>query len=339
MGGSKAVTHLKAVRQPRARGEGDDAAAGFFPDMARDELLKLAKEYLSERGVEWALATKSLGIEALNGTQIRKLLGYRRHDAALLIPYSDAAGRALKFFRLRYLGSQLPIDSDGDAIRYQQARGTDPELYIPGVPGVDWDAVFSDPTRELVLTEGEVKAICATVRGVLTLALGGVWSFRSAAKGIDVLPALKKIEWRGRRVTIVFDSDLTANPDVRRAQGFLAEILTQLGAVVHVQNVPPPPVNPAAEPSGKLPKAGLDDFMVRAEREGGDAAQAVREEILAHAEPYAASQALWAMNKEVAVLQDSSRYLVFDGSRILNRQDSHPHPLRRPEVHGVRDRR
>lgn len=319
MGKASAVTHLKARRQPRSQAE--DAASGFLPDMARDQLLKLAKTYLAERGVEWPLATK-LGIEALNGTEIKTVLGYRRHDAALKIPYRSATGKRLEYCRLRYLGDTLPVDRDGDKIRYQQRKGTDPDLYIPAVPGVDWKAILADPGQELILTEGEVKAICATVRGIHTLALGGVWSFRSAPKGIDLLPALKAIAWTGRRVTIVFDSDLASNPDVRRAQGYLAEVLAQQGADVRIQNVPAPPVDPGAAPTGeKMPKAGLDDFMVRVEREGGVAAQAVREEILGPAEEYAACQALWSMNWEAAVIKDSSRYLVFETGKTLNRQE------------------
>jgi hypothetical protein len=69
----------------------------------------------------------------------------------------------------------------------------------------------------------------------------------------ELLPDLAAVVWKGRPVTIVYDSDLTEKPEVSRAECSLAQALTAAGAKVKVVRLP-------HRPGGA--KIGLDDFLV-----------------------------------------------------------------------------
>ena len=68
-----------------------------------------------------------------------------------------------------------------------------------------------------------------------------------------LLPELERIAWKGRRVTIIFDSDLDRNTDVQAAESRLAKLLTDRGAIVRCARLPD-------GPNGE--KMGADDFIV-----------------------------------------------------------------------------
>jgi hypothetical protein len=74
---------------------------------------------------------------------------------------------------------------------------------------------------------------------------------------------LARINWLNRVVLIIFDTDSDHNPDVARAAAELARVLTELGAVVHIVELPLGPVGADGLPQ----KMGLDDFVVLYGRE------------------------------------------------------------------------
>ena len=110
---------------------------------------------------------------------------------------------------------------------------------------------------ELLITEGEKKALAANQAGFPSIGLVGVWGWKPGKKE-TLLPALERIPWKGRAVYVVFDSDIATKPDVQDAESRLAAHLAARGATVKVVRLPQG--EPGAD--GKPVKVGLDDFLV-----------------------------------------------------------------------------
>lgn len=218
---------------------------------------------------------------------------------ALVIPYHDHKGQPLKprrywpdFYRLRYLG-EANVKGFAEAAgakpnRYTQPRDTGVCAYLPQL--VNWEALRTDVSEPLLITEGELKAAKATAEGFPTIGLGGVYSFRSSANGIFFLPELELFRWARRKVTIVYDSDYQENPMICSAINALATELAERGALVFVATL-------ESVYDDENRKTGLDDFLVeRSDKE--------LIEILRRAEPLGITKRLWAMNNEVAYVRD-----------------------------------
>ncbi len=110
--------------------------------------------------------------------------------------YQASSGKLLPFVRFKLLGELK--GRDGKIIKYTQHKDSGIHLYLP--PLVDWAEIAKDPTDKILITEGEKKAIAATLRlSIPTLAVGGVWSFGTAD--------LDAFVWKDRDVEIVFDGD------------------------------------------------------------------------------------------------------------------------------------
>jgi hypothetical protein len=109
---------------------------------------------------------------------------------------------------------------------------------------------IDDTSTEIAFVEGIKKADALTSRGVLAVAITGVWNWLSDKQPIaDML----EIPVDGRRVNICFDSDMLHNPNVQDAAQRLAEHLIGRGAEVFIAYLPD-------KPDGS--KMGADDFFV-----------------------------------------------------------------------------
>jgi hypothetical protein len=106
-------------------------------------------------------------------------------------------------------------------------------FYVP--PGYGLEAYAKDPSEPLIITEGEKKALRACKAGLPTVAVAGVWSWRSKKKGVAAIPDFDDIEWTGRKVYLAFDSDLMTNPNVIAALNALAHELTMRGAKIVIK--------------------------------------------------------------------------------------------------------
>ncbi len=155
------------------------------------------------------------------------------------------------FFRVRYLGPNLPTSRDGKPIRYMQPSNIGVCAYFP--PLLDWATILADSSIELIITEGELKAAKSCAMGFPTIGLGGVHNFTAPRTGYDFLPELLKINWVMRKVTICFDNDGRTNPNVVSAMNKLAKRLESLGAIPYTVCLPDPPQG------GKM---GLDDYFL-----------------------------------------------------------------------------
>ncbi len=117
----------------------------------------------------------------------------------------------------RWLNGKLK--EEGKYLSEPRARNL---LYIP--PGT-LPAALADTATDLLICEGEKKALCASWLAVhgsttkprwLAVGLSGVWCFRDKGdKGVNSkgervsvnapIPDLSRIAWKSRRVLIVFD--------------------------------------------------------------------------------------------------------------------------------------
>lgn len=233
------------------------------------------------------ISSEAAGLLQLSGlpaSEVTQLCQKFQPVAALKIPYFDFEGKPTSFYRIRYLE---PLPGFAGQVekpqRYAQAPGTLNEVYLPPLLKDGWATVANDPTIPIYITEGELKAAAATSVGYPTIGLGGVDVWRSAKRGIPLLPQLQAIKWNGRDVVVVFDSDAATNPGVVSAQRRLAGELVALGAKPRIASL---------TPGDGGEKMGLDDFLLL---RGPDAFK----EVVDKAPAYEEGAALWGLNEEV----------------------------------------
>lgn len=259
-------------------------------------LCPLAVADLERSGLTEAHAA-ALGMRSLPPAETPTLAPHFKPLAALYIPYWDperpnapltAHLQGPAFFRIRYL--ETPNDfarvTGGKVQRYDQPVRSGLCAYWPR--SADWAAIIKDPTRPIIITEGEKKAAKACLAGHPTIGLGGIWSFRASATHELLLPDLARVDWRQRPVYIIYDSDSSTNPQVNLALWALAEELRYRGALPHVAALPN-----IYDDDKK--KTGLDDYLV--------AGHALND-VLADAEPLTLARPLWNLNKRVLYIRD-----------------------------------
>jgi len=248
---------------------------------------ELYTDKLASSGID-ASTAKKLGYKHLSAEETEKL-GHRKIQS-LLIPYTTLKNKATKFYRIRYLETtkkgfaQQTAQKDQ---RYDQAANMSPEVYIPQL--LDW-AKYLATNKPIFITEGELKAACATARGYPTIALGGVWNFCSRKKGVQLLPIFSELNLENRIVYIVYDSDSVTNPQVIMAENELCKQLTQLRCLPRVVRLPN---------IGENKKTGLDDFLLSDHADDW-------ESILEEAQPYELAKSLLQMNEEVIYVENPS---------------------------------
>jgi len=212
---------------------------------------------------------------SLSPSEVRSHLG--REDI-------DSSG-----FMIRYPGNGFstirldnpPVNEKGRHQKYLRKAGEPNSLYIPS--GLDLAQA-----GELWITEGEIKSICGHAYGLPVVALSGVYNWRTlgeeAALLADkeklkdeeaLLPELAQVNWEGKKINLLYDSDITTHPEARDAFSRLGEQLYRLGAEdVRILSLPP-------GDGGQ--KQGLDDLILaRGPEEALQDLQKIRD----RAEPY-----------------------------------------------------
>ena len=245
-----------------------------------DKVKGLFRAKLASSGITAEQAV-AIGMKPLLGT-IVKNMGYWRQSLgglpALYIGYVDPwTGKPFLLNGIEMHRVRALVELEGtDFVKYLQPPRSGAAAYFPAVDTIDWPQVLGDPTVPLIITEGELKAAKACLEGFLTIALGGVWNFKVKGGGEAsdrLLPELLKIAWTGRRVIIIFDSDIAVKLAVQEALRRLANLLIDAGALVFQVTLPP---------NGN-DKTGLDDLLIT---KGGSAAL---KRLLAAAEPVTAT--------------------------------------------------
>lgn len=141
----------------------------------------------------------------------------------------------------------------GKPVKYESPKGKPNEIYIPPKTFDALQAAHVD----LILTEGEKKALCADQFSFPCIGLIGVFGWKPK-KAVRLIPPLEQVAWRGRKVFIAFDSDIVEKTEVQAAESQLAHLLSQRGAIVRCVRLP----QGEMDEDGKPEKVGLDDFIV-----------------------------------------------------------------------------
>jgi hypothetical protein len=160
---------------------------------------------------------------------------------------------------------------DGRTAKYLSRSGILPRAYFPPLPGVA-EAVHT-PGALLAVTEGVLKAAAACQAGLPCIGLLGVWNWsayrsqedKDADRPRQLAEDLGAIDWHGKPVPVLFDSDRWRNPQVHRAACEFAVVLQRRGAVVRLLRLPLGrriEHGPRAQ-RGTPAKVGLDDYLVR----------------------------------------------------------------------------
>jgi len=232
---------------------------------------------------------RKMGCVPLTEEQTKSVTGEYRYS--YMIPFLDLDGKPTDFDRIKFTSE--PLGAFGimskKPRKYYQEPGTTPRIYVP--PGFDLKRIADDPSEPLAMTEGEKKAFKGCKSGIPTIAVTGVWAWRSKKKGISAIPDFDKWKWKGRKVWLVFDNDLMTNPLVIGALAALSKELHKRGAKVFIKYLP----------QGKKNK-GLDDYLLRHDTKAF---------IKLREEPYAASEYLWQLNNRIAFIEKVNAYWDF----------------------------
>ncbi len=188
-----------------------------------------------------------------NRDMLAALIGWKKYPAkmgpAIVLPFIDDQGHN-GYCQIR--PNFPPKDKkDGKPKKYISPAGK-PQPYFPFgvVKGL------ADTTAETLITEGVFKALAIVQTGWLAIGLTGVDNFTPKGR-MSFLPALERIEWKGRPVFFAYDSDIRRNPHVQAAESKFAALLKDRGAIVKVLRIPDGPSDEKGEPT----KLGIDDYL------------------------------------------------------------------------------
>ncbi len=137
----------------------------------------------------------------------------------LLIPIRSPAGEIV----LYQYRPDAPRIKDGKPVKYETPSGSRMALDVhPFARGM-----LGDPSVPLFVTEGIKKGDALVSRGLCALALIGVWNWRGTNErgGKTILADWDYVALNGRRVYIVFDSDVMLKPAVYKALVGLKAVL------------------------------------------------------------------------------------------------------------------
>jgi len=201
---------------------------------------------VTERGyrtVGWTLNDKA-GQRELNQLGIPSWARDAERGTGLLIPMFRATGERISY---QWRPDKAVRNRDGKFMRYSSVRGQTNRL---DVHPRNTNAI-ADPTVPLWITEGVKKADALTSRGCCTIALTGVYNWRSQ---LGTLGDWEDIPLRGRDVTVAFDSDAATNRNVLRAMRRLGAWLRSKGVARVNYLIPPASL-------GEVATKGLDDYL------------------------------------------------------------------------------
>jgi putative DNA primase/helicase len=219
-------------------GEVNGHAPTLFPSHRADlERRGLTAATLSAAGIRSEHDRRKLA-SMLNRKSWSQQLG-----SAIVIPYHDSEGAVV----LNRVKPDRPQQRNGKSAKYLTPTGATTRVYFP--PGAH--KRIADGATEIIISEGEWKALAGMQSGIVSISLSGVDSWHRK-NSTTLLPDLE-FPWVGVTAYIAFDSDAESNARVQQNELLLATQLKQRGAKVRIVRLP-------AGPNGE--KVGLDDFLV-----------------------------------------------------------------------------
>jgi len=226
-----------------------DARAKTLPGLHPNHYRELQASGLTDETIQSAGIYSEARYDALSQILNRRRWP-KRCAPAWVIPFRTPDGRETGYARVK---PDNPRQSGDKPVKYESPRDRTNEVYFP--PGMN--GATENPVVELLITEGEKKALAAKQFGFPSVGLVGVFGWKDG-RSEALLPALERIAWNGRLVYIVFDSDAADKPEIQGAETRLAALLANKGAKVLVARLP----NGPPSEDGKPTKMGLDDYLV-----------------------------------------------------------------------------
>jgi hypothetical protein len=225
-----------------------EGAVSPTPDLPLSEQHR--RMLLEESGIEPAVAEARGYRTIVRKVELEKL-GFgraQRNVPALLIPVHSPSGEVALY---QSRPDEPRLKKDGDPIKYETPSGS--RMTIDVHPSMR--NKLGNPAVPLHVTEGIKTGDAMTSRGLCTVTLLGVWNWRGKNErgGKAALGEWDSIALNGRRVYIVFDSDVVAKPQVHQALSRFKGFLESRGAEVWIIYLP--------HGEGST-KQGVDDFFV-----------------------------------------------------------------------------
>ena len=257
-----------------------------------------AAAFLEERLKLSAIPPKAAayaGIEAMTVEQARakgyELPGYPKDG--FIVRYYSEEGKLLAMWRWR--------NSRGKPkFKYTQPKGTGCWVYLPRVEGLNWKKILADPTIDIFIVEGELKALSLSLAGIPAVGLGGVWNWKLNK---ELLPELRRLA-EGRTIYIAFDSDIEDKPEVAGARFWLARELMEKRSHPRIVSIPQLTDD----------KTGVDDLIrIRKLR-----TKKLLEYLLALAMPFELDAALYEMNSKYVVDRKTASIIRLYDRNVYN---------------------
>ena len=206
---------------------------------------------LKNSGLTGATITKA-GLHIMSRTESINCLGYDPKAECLSFPYPGTNG-------YKRLKPATPLIIEDKPRKYLAPKNGGNHLYI--LPqSLMPDEFLRDPSKPLIITEGEKKTLKGVQEGFMVIGIPGVFCWKQKGNGRSKpVDEFKLIKWRNRLVYIIFDSDAVDNSQIQKAEAQLfAEILKRGGNPV-IGRIPKPNGDDSDRFKGKF---GLDDFLV-----------------------------------------------------------------------------
>jgi hypothetical protein len=165
--------------------------------------------------------------------EITEILGWDPGDIgpALAFRFRHPDGQFNQFQRIK------PDRPRRDGGKYEQPLHAENRAYFT----LAACKAIRTPGAMVVVVEGEKKSLAVAQCGYAAIGLMGIWNWqRKREEGTGgkkvgprlLIPDLAAIDWHGRRVLILFDTDETRKPLVNYAASELARVLLEQGADV-----------------------------------------------------------------------------------------------------------
>lgn len=215
----------------------------------------IAPDVIQRRGYYSIASSKSAADLGFNHKQARQV---DEKTPALIIPYYGVDGEIVthimrpdnpRVIENKRNGKSSDGTYPNHVLKYEMIKGAGNVLDCHP----DITKRLSDPAVPLILTEGAKKADSLNSQGYCAINLNGVWGWRGSNKsqGKTALPDFEAIALNGRKIILLFDSDVRDNESVQNALRRLRSFLMRKGA-----NVVPVLLPPSDDE-----KAGIDDLF------------------------------------------------------------------------------
>ena len=187
------------------------------------------------------LRRSNLTDETIEENELRSVVD--REEIARICRWNPGDIGPALCFRFRHLdGSfngfqRLKPDHPRNDVKYEQPLRAGNRAYFT----LRACEAIQTPGAMLLLTEGEKKALALGQCGYPAIGLTGVWNWQLKREGGPdgkkkgprlLIPDLAGIDWTGRQVAILFDTDSARNPTVNQGAAELARVLSEHGANV-----------------------------------------------------------------------------------------------------------